>query len=198
MRLQTIRLLLPVYLLTSVAGAALAQTGAIELTDETVQAPTPGKAGARCQISVSSEQSGNRRTFSATEVLDLDLRVRLASTVHGEHLLRVEVDTPKGHLYQALTVPFTTDRAPAKASGDRPQLRTVEGFPRPLPVQRTEPVLEEGKAQGDKASQSVVARLPVAGTSIVHSSLYGKWTAEAYLDGEVESCGSSRVFFIQQ
>ena len=125
-------------------------------------------------------------------MLDLDLRVRLASTVSGEHLLRVEVNTPKGHLYQTLTVPFTTDRSPTKA------LRAVDGFPRPLAVQQTETVPEEGKAQGDKASQSVVARLPVAGTSIVHSSLYGKWTAEAYLDDETESCGRSRVFFIRQ
>ena len=37
---------------------------------------------------------------------------------------------------------------------------------------------------------------PVAGTSIVSSSLYGRWTARAYLGDEIEPCGRPRAFAI--
>jgi hypothetical protein len=38
------------------------------------------------------------------------------------------------------------------------------------------------------AGVSAAVTLPVAGTPIVTSSLYGPWTAEALLDGETVSC----------
>lgn len=39
--------------------------------------------------------------------------------------------------------------------------------------------------------------LPVAGTTIVTSSLYGRWKAEAYLDGATTPCGRARHFTLQ-
>ncbi|MCP3964196.1 MAG: hypothetical protein GY719_40720 [bacterium] len=137
------------------------------------------RAPSRCRVAVTSEQSDGRGTFSATEILDLDFRVRLAPEVEGEHLLHVRVHTPNGHLYQTLTLPFSTD--PNRA-GSR---RTVDGFPRPLAVRSA------------TADGTVVARLPVAGTSIVHGSLYGKWSVEAFLDSDTRSCGRSRAFFLK-
>ena len=41
------------------------------------------------------------------------------------------------------------------------------------------------------------AALPVAGTSITLSSLYGRWTVQAYLDGQPEPCGPATRFTIR-
>ena len=38
--------------------------------------------------------------------------------------------------------------------------------------------------------------MPVAGTPIVHNSLYGQWTATAYLDDDVEPCSPTKAFLI--
>ncbi len=148
--------------------------------------PVATEASGGCRIRVTSPQTADRRVFSATEILDLDLRVTLRGDITGEHLLHIKVHTPGGHLYQTLTVPFTTDLARSGA------LRAVDGYPRPLTVQQV-----EHDTEGGRAKLSVLASLPVAGTSIVHSSLYGKWTAEAYLDEATESCGRARAFFLQ-
>ncbi len=128
------------------------------------------------------DPGAGRRTFSATEILDLDFAIRLRA--EGDHLLRLELPTPTGHLYQTLTVPFSTATARAGAR------RAVAGFPRPLEVRPAE-------AAAGGAWSSVDLQLPVAGTPIVHSSLYGRWTATAYLYDDVERCGRPRRFFIQ-
>lgn len=41
------------------------------------------------------------------------------------------------------------------------------------------------------------ARLPVAGTSIMASGLYGRWRVVPHLDGERKACGPGRSFVIQ-
>ncbi len=167
---------------SSEAAAAVQEDAAAPAA---VQDPEQDAAARRCKIRVSSAQSSSRRKFSATEILDLDFTVKLAR-VTGEHLLRVDLSTPKGHPYQSLTVPFSTEASAAGA------LRSVAGFPRPLEVRATETTMYEGQAV-----PSVVVQLPVAGTPIVHSALYGKWTATAYLDDETEACGRSRRFRIR-
>ncbi len=43
----------------------------------------------------------------------------------------------------------------------------------------------------------VEARLPVAGTSIMASGLYGRWRVEPRLDDSSEPCGRSRHFVIR-
>ena len=156
----------------------------------------PAKAGtekrlethsrSRCRIQVSSAQSGARRSFSATEILDLDFRVLLGPEEAGDHLLQVKLHTPRGHVYQTLTIPFTTVASRAGGSRD------VDGYPRPLRIQATQEVTADGASW-----QAVVTRLPVAGTSIVHSSLYGRWTAEAFIDDSSESCGRPRAFLLE-
>jgi hypothetical protein len=42
----------------------------------------------------------------------------------------------------------------------------------------------------------VIARLPVAGTPIVTSSLYGRWSVVPYLEGETDACGWPRAFWV--
>ena len=41
------------------------------------------------------------------------------------------------------------------------------------------------------------ARLPVAGSSILNSSLYGRWTVVPYLEGDERPCGRARPFAIE-
>ncbi len=95
--------------------------------------------------------------FSASRVYDLQLRALvMRRMVAGPHLLELRLYTPNGHLYQALSVPFS------------------DGWP------------------------AVNATLPVAGTAIMTSSLYGRWRVEPHLDGSSVPCGRSRSFVIQQ
>jgi hypothetical protein len=55
------------------------------------------------------------------------------------------------------------------------------------------------KTSGDPSRRRyelLTARLPVAGTTIVNSSLYGVWTAEAYFAGASSPCTQARAFAI--
>jgi hypothetical protein len=148
--------------------------------------------------------------FSSRQILDLQLRARLRQNLQGDHLLRLKVFTPGGFLYQEIAVPFvaaaTPDRrarqararsgAAARATSlPPPPPRAVAGYPRPLEVQRLVPV------RGDAVSPvqyEVVSRLPVAGTSITTSSLFGRWSVEPYLDGQTAPCGPAVRFTIQE
>jgi hypothetical protein len=144
-------------------------------------------------------------TFSSRETLDLLLRPRVRQDLQGEHLMQLKVFTPGGFLYQVLTVPFVgaassggpgrpgwvTNRA-AEASEPLPP-RVVPGFPRPLEVQRLVPA----GGSATRGEYELRARLPVAGTSITLSSLYGTWSVQPYLDGGTEPCGPATRFTIR-
>jgi hypothetical protein len=145
------------------------------------------------------------RTYSSRQILDLQFQARLRRDMQGDHLMQFKVLTPSGFLYQVLTVPFVgTAPAPdARGRAERarsgaatrapgpPPPRAVPGHPRPLPVQRLVPTM------GKRTHYSVSAALPVAGTSITLSSLYGRWTVQAYLDGQPEPCGPATRFTIR-
>jgi hypothetical protein len=144
-------------------------------------------------------------TFSSREVLDLALRPRLRLNLEGEHVMQLRLLTPGGFLYQVITLPFvgaatdgaghpgwTTNRA-GDGDADPPPPRAVPGYPRPLAVQRLVPA-----SAGDaRAEYELHARLPVAGTSITLSSLYGTWSVQTYLDGQAEPCGPETRFTIR-
>lgn len=49
-----------------------------------------------------------------------------------------------------------------------------------------------------KASRAVKARLPVGGTSISTSSLYGKWRVEPFFDDDQKACGAGLRFVITE
>ena len=122
--------------------------------------------------------------FQATRILDLDFEVRFAGGFTGDHVLHLKLLTPKGHHYQTLTAPVATA---ARAGA----MRRVEGYPRPLKVRVARPA--RGRTAGETA---VVQQLPVAGTSIVASALYGTWTVTAYLDDATEACGPAASFVV--
>ena len=95
--------------------------------------------------------------FSAGTILDVEFRTSVSRRVGGSHRLRFRVYTPKGHLYQELSVPFV-------ANGS--------------------------------ARSPVTARLPVGGTSITTSSLYGRWRVVPHLDDFLKPCVSPTRFTI--
>jgi hypothetical protein len=164
------------------------------------QAGAPVPANSCLSVAVSSAEAPRRRggTFSATQILDLQFGAVLKSRLQGEHLLSLKVYTPNGHLYQQLDVPFRggARRAePAAAGGEAagPRMRRVDGYPQPLVEQELAPVRT---ASGRR--YQVSARLPVAGTSIMTSSLYGKWKVVPHLDGNLKPCGPATRFSITQ
>lgn len=127
--------------------------------------------------------SGHSRipSFSARQIVDLQLEVLFADGSAGEHLLRLELKTPRGHHYQTLTVPVSDLYAPEGA------LRRVEGYPYPLEVRRMTSAAEAAASPAN----AVAVRVPVAGTAIVVHSLYGEWTAEAFMDADLAACAAA-------
>ena len=140
-----------------------------------------------------------KRRFSAQKTLDLKLYTRLRSVkrLSGDQLLHLKLYTPRGYLYQTITVPFyRTPRKSEKPSAEDLQYeptRVVPGFPRALDVQKARRV-REGRRRYDVVS----ARLPVAGTSITLGSLYGRWTVVPFLNDDTAPCGMPRRFKIRQ
>ena len=176
-------LLLPALLAASQLAALPAPTSRVCSSVEVV---APGQ-----------RRATKRKTFSAKKTLDLKLQTFLKSKrkVSGDHLLQLKVYTPRGYLYQTITVPFY--RQPRRSEKRRPEdlqfepVRVVPGFPRALDVQKT-----RRARLGRKRYDRVTARLPVAGTSITLGSLFGRWTVVPFLDNGTAPCGRPRGFKI--
>jgi hypothetical protein len=163
----------------------------------------PACAGIRVTAPNLATQPRNL-TYSSRQILDLQFHARLRQNLPGDHLMQFKVLTPGGFLYQVLTVPFVGAAPAADASSGAkparsdaatrapgpPPPRAVPGYPRPLQVQRLV------RTPGD-VYYSVSTALPVAGTSITLSSLYGLWTVQAYVDGRPDPCGPATRFTIR-
>lgn len=126
--------------------------------------------------------------FSAVKTTDLVFHVMFTGEVAKDHVVTLNVYTPHGHLYRRLDVPVSPERGNAPTG-----TRRLAGYPYPVkveaPVQRT----VDGK------SYAVVdVPLPVAGTSIVTSSLYGRWEVEVVMDGARQPCPDRTQFYIVQ
>ena len=145
-------------------------------------------------------------TYSSRQILDLQFQARLRQDLQGDHLMQFKVLTPGGFLYQVITVPFVGSAPDAREPAARsrsgaaarapapPPPRYVPGYPRPLDVQRLVPVVGDTVA---RTQYAVKALLPVAGTSITLSSLYGRWSVQSYLDGQPAPCGPVSRFTIR-
>jgi hypothetical protein len=164
----------------------------------TIAAALPAVAQNRsggCAAVVAGSPERNRgsfqESFKATEVIDIDLSVLFTpGTINrfaGDHEVQVRIFTPNGHFYQAIDVPFTADSTP------KGRQRKLEGYPLPVDVQS----LTEVERKGSK-HYAVSARLPVAGTLITSNSIYGQWSAVAFVDGESLGCSSPASFTISQ
>jgi len=182
------------------------------------QAAAPAALTSNVCIATNVVAPGERRgrgapSFSASDTLDLELRVRVREVLVGDHVLRLKLLTPRGHLYQTITVPFrfaspdpdvNRERDPGRGEagtrkaatreGGRNATMVVPGYPRPLPVQ----TLGATPRRRGNTPGAAVARLPVAGTSISLGSLFGDWTVVPYLDDQTAPCGPPRTFKIRE
>jgi hypothetical protein len=156
-----------------------------------IAAPLLAQQGGCVGIVAGSAQQDEGRfasSFSAAQVIDIDLAVVMnpgfAKKLSRDHILEIRIFNPRGDLYQSISVPVTVDPT-------RTGEAAVPGYPRP--VKRK--ILSEITYNNAKHYQAGV-RLPVAGTIITRNSLYGRWTAEAILDGEVLKCGKTAEFTI--
>jgi hypothetical protein len=160
--------------------------------------PSPGRYLGRCTgVRVTASDRAlppKNMTFSSRETLDLVLRPRMRHDLQGDHLMELKIFTPGGFLYQSIALPFVgaaqTTRGQQAAA---PPPRVVPGYPRPLEVQKLVPV----QSSGTRGEYELHARLPVAGTSITLSSIYGTWSVQAFLDGQAEPCGPVTRFTIR-
>ena len=100
-----------------------------------------------------------RRRFSAHEVLDLSLSVWLPAK-NDASVIEIRLYTPTGRLYEVLQARADASTTPSKI----------------------------GTRYRGRRARVVSARLPVAGSHITGRSLYGKWRAEVFLDGNEKSC----------
>ncbi len=139
---------------------------------ESVAASTVAKRSRCYSVFVSSPEAAKTRRrrpkFSAAEIMDIQLQALVSRKLTGHHSLEFKIYTPKGNLYQSMTLQFDADA--------------------PIP---------EGARRRSRRFQEVNAVLPVAGTSIVTSSMYGTWKVEAFLDGDERRCSRPRRFKIQ-
>lgn len=169
---------------------------------QTVAAPPPMSTHQCVAVRVASprderaprSRSSRDVAVSAARTVDLTLEVQIRPVLTGDHVLRLKLLTPRGYLYQTMTLPFRFDAvAPGEGVERPPATRRVPGFPRPLPVQSLAP-----PSRRRPAADRVTARLPVAGTSIALGSLFGRWTAVPYLDDGTAPCGPGGSFVIDQ
>ncbi len=143
--------------LTLLGGAALAQEG------ETLRA-TASPAVALEVTSLPKLRSRALR-FSAAKTDDLVFQAKVRPQVRGSHTLELRLFTPRGHLYQTLSLSFDV------------RLTRGRRLPRPLVLS---------------------ARLPVSGSFIMTSALYGRWRVVPFLDGAPQPCGREVGFTIVQ
>jgi len=113
----------------------------------------------------------------------------------GNHTVEFRTYMPGGALYQSQAVPISI----RMGQGVGPSTRALAGYPFPVAVQQPAPEVTRtatGMLPTGPALVNVTARMPVAGTPIINSSLYGDWRVEAYLDGATRACATT-VFHLQ-
>lgn len=154
---------------------------------------TPALAKTKLRCSKLVAENGGKSavpSFSATKVLDVNLLVQFApgharALADEDHWVEVRFFGPQGFVYESRMVPLTSD--PRQTS----HKKQFHGYARPLARK-----LVKASKSGKELEVSVP--LPVAATSIVESSLYGTWRAEAYLDDSDEPCTEPLAFAIAQ
>lgn len=145
----------------------------------------------RCSKLIAESSSKDEvPTFSATAVLDVNLLVQFVpghakELAGGDHQVEVRFFGPQGFLYESRIVPLTSD--PQQTSSTR----HVHGYRRPIARKLVKP-----SKSGKEIEVSIP--LPVAATTIVSSSMYGTWRAEAFLDDATEPCAPAATFVITQ
>ena len=136
-----------------------------------------------------AQDKGNKRQFAVSQIVDLVFKIEVSDGLKGDELLELRVFTPKQHLYETFTIPIAEQPVPGSA-------KLVDGYPRPLAV-RPIKTIAETNVQSKRTSLKRIVEIPfpVAGTTIVHHSLYGKWRLEAALNkDDYRVCGPAHFF----
>lgn len=120
-------------------------------------------------------------TWSTAATEDLAITLDFDPALAGEHVVELRWHLPGNALYQSAALPFTAGDSLQSAA------RVLPGYPFPLAV-RTLAVRSLRGVAGDSPTLALVERLPVAGTSITESGLWGDWRVEVFLDGGEEPC----------
>lgn len=131
-----------------------------------------------------AETSGRGGGFSAHLVEDLTITVLFPGKLNEKHVLALDFSTPKGFLYQTITLPVA-------APGTPPAERAIEGYPRPL-----RELVPQVTTIGTSRLYWVEVPFPVGGTMIVTASLYGLWHVAPRLDGATMPCAPPTGFTI--
>lgn len=158
---------------TNYLGLALGALLVVPCAESAAQTRTRSNAPSRCyRVDVSSPEAPatrrRRPEFSAAKIMDIELQAYVSRRMSGHHRLEFKVYTPKGNLYQSMNLSFDADAPPP-----------------------------ENPTRNSRRYQKVSAVLPVAGTSIVSSSMYGTWKVEAFLDGNEQRCARPTKFEIE-
>jgi len=180
----------PTILIVLTLGAALAAVQAPAQTgpEGDVSAKASKSQCPRVALSSVEKPQAMGRSFSAARSADLIFHVLFNRKLDEGHVVTLKVFTPKGHMYRQFDVPVASGME--KRSG---RTRHLPGYPYPVKVHATS-TLKAGKRE----YESVDVSFPVAGSTIVTSSLYGRWTVEVYLDGAADPCGKPTFFHLRE
>jgi hypothetical protein len=132
--------------------------------------------------------SGKRLTVS--NIVDLRFTVLMSVPPDVEHTLDLRLYLPGGHLYQSIAAPIAPPDTPDE---DAAAGRRVPGYPHQVPATVAQSVVDNGVQVW-----AVDVTVPVAGTQISQSGLYGTWTVQAFLDGAKQPCAQAAKFTLVQ
>ena len=166
------------------ASLVLGIAAGVGLKAQTVPDASVQVALAPCvRLTVASTPATTNRNaikhFSARVINSLDFYVALAEGPAPE-TIALKLFTPNGHLYQQVDVPVASQ-------GSQETERRLEGYQLPVKVARAR---LQTSSEGSFLTVALPA-VPVPGTSITSSSLYGMWRAEAWSAGSSASCSVS-------
>lgn len=170
------------------AALSLAVLAGLALYPELVLSADSETAGDRsCSALLLSADRANgpgiskETVFRATRILDVRVRAVIPANVEldSDDIVVFRFRTPNGSLYQAIEVPVSSSTKGAEKERSRP------GYPFPLEVQQPKDLTLNGQPR-----KSVETRLPVGGTAIMESGLYGVWRVEAVV-GDGRPCSGT-------
>ena len=180
----------PTMLIALTLGAVLAavQAPAQVVSEGSVPIKTSKSLCPSVSFSAVEKPQAMGRSFSAARSADLIFHVLFDRSLDEEHVVTLKVFTPNGHLYRRFDVPLSSGNGNPSESA-----RHLPGYPYPVPVHATRTVMA-----GGRKFESVDVSFPVAGSTIVTSSLYGRWAVEVYLDGAADPCGKPTFFHLRE